>query len=96
MGTNWTEITTFEQIITSANAHGPFWTAMLYMLWIVLVITFLPFGSSVAIIGGGFLAFFIGIFLAYMGFVSWKYLMIILGTVILMILWEALFSRKDQ
>lgn len=94
-GTNWTAITNFESLLTESNRYAPFWTMMLFMIWIVLVITFIPFGFTVAVLGGGTLAFFLGIFLVYMGLVSWKYLLAILGTTIGLIIVEALFSKKE-
>jgi hypothetical protein len=63
--TNWSAIENFEGFLTEANRFAPFWTGILYMLWIILIITFLPFGTSAAIIGGSFIAFMLGIFLVY-------------------------------
>ena len=95
MGTNWTNITTFEGIIVEANTHAPFWSAMFFMIWAVLVITFLPFGTSVAVMGGSFVSFFIGIFLVYMGVVSWKFVLMPIGLILGMIIWDTLFSKKE-
>ena len=93
--TNWTNITTFEGILESANTYAPFWTAILLMMWCILVITFLPFGFHVALLGGSFLAFILGLFLTYMGLVSWKILMMMVGTIIVIIIIDALFSKKE-
>jgi len=48
-GTNWSNITNFEEIIVEANHYAPFWTAMLYLAWVILVITFLPYGTTTAV-----------------------------------------------
>jgi hypothetical protein len=93
--TNWSEINTFEDMLVSANAGGPFWTMILFMLYAVLLITFFPFGTSIAVMSAGFIGFFIGLFLVYMGLVSWKWVLALLGTVILMIIWETLFAKKE-
>ena len=93
--TQWNNITTFEQIISSANEHAPFWTTMFLMIWVTLVITFLPFGTSVAVYGGSFVSFFIGLFLVYMGVVDWKIVMIPIAIIILMIIWDTLHGKKE-
>lgn len=93
--TNWTEVDTFEDMLVSANSGGPFWTMMLFMIWAVLTITFLPFGTSIAFMAGSFIGFFIGLFLVYMGLVSWKWVLGLLGIVILQVIWETLFAKKE-
>ena len=94
--TNWTNITNFEGMLTEANRTAPFWTAILYMIWFVLIITFLPYGTTIALLGGSFIAFLLGLFLVYMGLVAWKWLLTIIGVIIFTIIWEAIFSKKDQ
>jgi hypothetical protein len=93
--TNWTNITDFDGILVEANRYAPFWAGMLYMIWIVLVISFLPFGTPVAILAGGFLALILGILLLYMNLIAFKWLLAIIATIILMIIWEALFAKKE-
>lgn len=93
--TNWTTINTFEDLLSSANSVSPFWTMILFMMWVVLVITFLPFGTSVAFVGGSFIAFLIGMFLGYMGLVAWKWIMGLLGIAIAVIIWDILFGKKE-
>jgi len=95
-GTNWNNITTFEGLLTEANTFAPFWNGMLLMMWVILIITFLPFGTSVAFIGGSFSAFLIGLLLVYMGLVSWKILMIMVGVILLIIIVGGMFSKKEQ
>jgi uncharacterized membrane protein len=96
MGTNWAAINTFEDMLVEANKYSPFWLAILMMLWVTLVITFLPMGTSVALLGGSFLALVMGIFLVYMGLVGWKWLLMIVGVIIFTIIWDALNSKKEQ
>jgi len=95
-GTNWTNISTFEGLLIEANRSAPFWTGIMFMLWVVLMITFLPFGTNVALLGSSFLAFVIGLFLVYMDLVAWNWLLVFVGVIILVIIVEALFSKKDQ
>jgi len=93
--TNWSAIENFEGFLTEANRFAPFWTGILYMLWIILIITFLPFGTSAAIIGGSFIAFMLGIFLVYMNLVGWRWLLIIVGVVILNVIWDNIHRKEE-
>jgi hypothetical protein len=93
--TNWTTIDSFPTLLSSANAYAPFWTMMLFMMWTILVITFLPYGFTAAILAGSFMAGVIGLLLAYMGLVAFKWVMGLFGIIIAMIIWEALFTKKD-
>ena len=95
MGTAWTNITTFEGLITAPNTYAPFWTGIMFMMWIVLIITFLPFGVSAALLGGSFLAFLLGLMLVYMGVVAWGWLLTFVGVIVGVIIFDALFAKKD-
>ena len=94
--TNWTNITTFEGLLQSANSYSPFWVGILFMMWVVLVISFMSYGINIAFLGGSFIAFFIGLLLAYMGLVSFKWVMGLLGIVIVLVLWNILYGKKGQ
>lgn len=93
--TNWTNVSTFEDMIVAANQYSPFWSMMLFMVWSVLVITFIPFGIQVALIGGSFLAGIIGLFLAYMGVVSWKWVLSLFAITIFILIVETFREKKD-
>lgn len=94
--TNWSNITTFEQMLVEANAHSPFWTMMLFMMWAVLTITFMPFGTTVSLLAGSFLGGLIGLFLAYMGLVAWKWVLMLFALAIAIIIFETLWQRKEN
>ena len=94
-GTNWTNITDFQGLVTEANRYTPFWTGIFFMLWAVFTITFLPFGTSVAFLGGSFLALLLGIFLVYMNLIAWKILLMTVGVIILTVIVNTLFSKKE-
>jgi len=93
--TNWTGITDVNGLLTEANSYAPFWGGMLYMVWFVLVITFIPFGIDIALIGGSFSAFTIGIFLVYMGLINFKWLLSMIGVIIATVILKTLFSKKE-
>ena len=95
-GTNWSEITTFEDMLISANSQAPFWTLMLFMIWAVLTITFMPFGTVIALLAGSFVGGLIGLFLVYMGLVGWKWVLGMFSLVIAIVIWETLFAKKEN
>lgn len=95
MGTNWSNIDSFEGLLTEANAHSPFWTMILFMIWGILTITFMSFGTMIALMSGSFIAGIIGIFLVYMGLVSWKWVLGMFALVIAIAIYETLYARKE-
>jgi hypothetical protein len=94
--TNWTNITTFEQMILEANRYAPFWSAMLMMIWVILILTFLPFGMTAALVAGSFIGGLIGLFLVYMGVVSWKWVLGLFAFSVVIIIIETFFTRKEN
>jgi hypothetical protein len=94
--TNWSNITTFEDMLVSANSGAPFWTLMLFMIWAVLTITFMPFGTTIALLAGSFLGGLIGIFLVYMGLVAWKWVLGMFALMLAIIIIETLWQRKEN
>ena len=95
-GTNWTNITSFEGMLVEANRYAPFWTAVLFMIWAVLCITFMPFGFTVALLAGSFIGGLIGLFLVYMGLVAWKWVLMMFALVIALVIYETLFAKKEN
>jgi hypothetical protein len=93
--TNWSEITTFEEMLVTANSHSPFWTMILFMIWSILVITFLPFGTVIALLAGSFVGGLIGLFLVYMGLVAWKWVLGMFSLVIAIVIFQTLFAKKE-
>jgi hypothetical protein len=94
--TNWSEVTTFEDMLLQANAYSPFWTLILFMMWSVLIITFMPYGVTIALISGSFIAGLIGLFLVYMGLVAWKWVLGMFALVIALTIIETLYAKKEN
>lgn len=69
---NWTNVTTFEGFLGTANTttQGWFWTGMAWMMFIIILITFLGFGFEVAILAAAFITLLASILLLYMGLIS--------------------------
>lgn len=95
VGTNWTAITTFEQMLSAANAESPFWTMMLFMIWAIMIITFIPLGFTTSLITSSFVGGILGIFLVYMGLVSWKWVLGLFALSLVVVIIETLFAKKE-
>ena len=93
--TNWTNVTTPEAFLQIANSTtgGWFWTSILAMIAIVLMISMLPFGFEAAILASAFAAFMLGMLLAYLGLVAWTWVVMYAGIIIAVGLW-IMYSQK--
>jgi len=96
MAVNWTNITTVGSFLNEANTQtsGMFWASMLGLIYVVLLISLLPFGIYPAVISSSFVAFVLGIFLVYMGLVNWTIVASIAGIMIAIFLWIGYSSNK--
>ena len=71
--------------IPNATTGGFFWVGMLFMEVIVIMISFLGFGFEVAIMTASFVGLISGLFLLYLGLISWSWLLFFLGMILFMI-----------
>jgi len=95
---NWTNITDLNQLPSAVNTatNGDFWMSILFMLWIILLLTLLVYGWEVAMLSSSFVALVIGFFLVYMDLVAWQYLMVFAGILLLMFLYITWVGNKNQ
>jgi len=95
-GINWSNVTTFEQMLTSANTSASgFWLGVLVMITAVILITLMPYGVIVSLLASTFLGFIIGLFLAYLGLVAWTWVLMILGILIATILYIIIWGKGN-
>ena len=80
--------------IPNTNTGGYFWVGMLAMMWGILVMSLLSFGFEVALITSSFIMLIAGLFLVYLGLVSWTWLMFFLGVIFFMIFYMV-WQKKD-
>jgi len=93
---NWTNITDAQGVLEIANTQTGtwFWTATLFMVWGVLIISMLGFGFPASILGASFGAFMIGVILTYMGLVSWGWTAFFMGWIIVIIFYKIMNSNN--
>ena len=95
---NWTSITTPGDLlkIPNTNSSGSFWSATLYMVWVILILVFAPFNIEVALLASTFFGIIGGILLAYAGLVSWGTVLFFIGELIFTILYIVWSSNRDN
>lgn len=93
---NWSNITNIEQVLAVANTNSGswFWTATLYMIYVILLVSTLNFGFEVALLSASFACFMLGILLTYMGLVSWVWTAFFMG-VIIVVVFIKIINSKD-
>ena len=92
---NWSSITTVGDFanLPNNNTGDMFWTAMLWMIYAILLISMLPMGFESAILASAFACLMIGLLLVYMGLVSWTGVVMFAGILIAMFIW-IMYSQR--
>lgn len=95
---NWTNVTDLSQIPAQANvaSDGAFWVSMLYMIWIIIILSLLNWGWEVALMASSFVCLVLGFFLVYTDLVDWQYLMTFAGILLLMFLYVTWTGNRSQ
>ena len=95
MAVNWSNVTTWTEVLQTANTNSGswFWTLILYGIWIVVLLLFSTWGFEVAMLGASFLALILGLFLVYAGLVAWTWLLTFVGLILIMFLY-IVWSKK--
>jgi len=89
MATNWTSASDMGGVLKLANDNtgGFFWLGMLFMIYVVMVVSMLGFGLETAVLASSFGALIIGLIMVALGLVAWQYVAGFIGVIILLILW---------
>jgi len=94
---NWTNITTAGDLLKVPNTTtgGSFWSATLWLLWIIILIAMSAFGFEVALLVSAFFGIIAGALLVYAGLVSWAVVLFFIGQLIFTILYIVWSSNKN-
>jgi len=88
-------VTDFGDLISLPNqSTGYFWVGMLFMIFAVLTMSFLAYGFEVAVITSAFISLILGMILVYAELIAWKWLMMYLGLILIMMFYITWNSRK--
>ena len=93
---NWTNITDLAQLPAAANtaSGGSFWTATLYMVFLIILIMASVWGFEIALLVSAFLAFLIGFMMAYADLVNWIYVLPFPAIILLFFLYIVFSGKK--
>ncbi len=96
MGVNWTNVTTWTDVLQTANTNTGswFWTLIMYAIFIVGLLILSAWGFETAVLGSAFIGLVFGIFLVYGGLVAWEWLLTFLGIILIMFLYIAWSGKK--
>lgn len=93
---NWSNVTGLEQLPSLANTStdGTFWVAVLYMVWVILLLLNLSWGFEVSLLVSSFIAMVIGFFLVYTDLVAWAWLTPLVAIILFAFLYIIWSSKK--
>jgi hypothetical protein len=96
MVSNWTGVIDPSTLLVMANTNtgGYFWLGILFMIYVVLIIAFIPFGVEASILTSSFVGLVLGIFLVYMSLIGWKWLLFFVGIILFMFIYIVWSSGK--
>ena len=69
--------------ISNTNSNGWFWLGMLFLIFIVLLVTLSNFGIEVAILSSSLIALILGVFLVYMNLIAWSWVLFFLALILI-------------
>lgn len=92
---NWTNITNAGQLLDLPNVStgGSFWVAVVFLVFLVLLVIFMQFGWEVAILGSAFICMIISLFLTYMEVLAFKWVLFFIGMLIFFFMYIIYKSR---
>lgn len=95
---NWSNVTTAGDFLAAANTAtgGYFWTGVLYMFVIILIMALIPFGMEIAILASLFIGIIAGIMLLYLGLISKLWLGILIACELFAIIYVVIMSPRNQ
>jgi len=95
MSVNWTSITEPSDLlaIPNTNTSGFFWLGVCFMIWFVLLATFVPLaGFEMAILVSSFVCLGFSMLLSFAGLIAWQWCLFFFAFIFLMIIYMV-YSR---
>ncbi|MDI6738154.1 MAG: hypothetical protein QME12_06615 [Nanoarchaeota archaeon] len=88
-GVNWSNMSDLSELPQAANTTtgGTFWVGMLYMVWVILMLTLSGYGLEAALLIASFASMIIGILLAYADLVAWGHVLFFVAVMLFMFLY---------
>lgn len=98
MTINWSNVTDPAHFLAVPNetTAGSFWSIVIFMCWIVLIIVFLGFNVEVALLASSFICLVASILLVYAGLVAWWNVLFFIGFILFMILYIVYSNSRSS
>lgn len=95
---NWSNVTGLEQVpaLASTASNYQFWSGMLYMLWVMVLLFLLAWGWEVAIITSAFVGLILSLPMAYADLISFAPTTFFASLLLLMFLYIIYTSNKTR
>jgi len=90
-------VTTLKGLLNVPNltTGGYAYTGLLIMMQFIIFMALLPFGALAAMLTSAFICLISGMFLVFLGILSWQYLMLFLGQILLVIIYVTWQERSN-
>jgi len=95
---NWSNVTDFSQLpgLANASSGGLFWSGVLWLMFIVLILVLVSYGLEVAVTVAAFLAFAMSFLFVYNDLVGWGHIVAFAGILLFMYLYITWSSGRKQ
>ncbi len=95
---NWTNVSNPANFLAVPNltTNGAFWTGITFMVWIVLLISFIPFNIEIALLASAFIALIASVMLVYAGLVAWWVCLFFFGMILFAFLYIAWSNSRSS
>lgn len=92
---NWTNFTDLGDLPSLANtaSGGTFWSGMLYMLFIIMILVLVGYGFEVSLMISSFIALIIGLLLVYSDLIGWFSIIPFVAVILFLVLYIS-WNRK--
>jgi len=96
MVANWSNVTTWEQMLEVANTNTGswFWTLITYTVFVLTLLLNVGWGFEVGLITAGFIALIISLVLAFAGLVSWTVVLSFVAIIVLTFIYIGYTTKK--
>lgn len=95
---NWSNVSDLMDVPALANQStgGTFWVGILYMIWIIILLTLIYWGWEIAILSASFIGLILGLLLVYADLIGFRYVSVFIGIILIMFLYIMWSSPKAK
>ena len=93
---NWSNITSWVQVLQVANTNSNswFWTLIMFAIFFIALMLFSVINIQTAVLSASFVGLILGIFLSYGGLIAWEWVLVFVGLILIMFLYISWTGKK--